>query len=654
MLAALVIAASMSVPSPVRADSSFVPDSTADEVDEIPGDGVCATTSGACTLRAAIQETNALAGADTITLPAGTYTLTLGGRGEDGAVTGDLDIVDDLTITRLLEARVVVDGNNLDRVFHVLGATTHVEINAVTITGGHAGGGDGGGIWSEGVLDLVASTVTANSAGGHGGGIHFANATLSPGTPRLLNSTVSGNAASTGGGVFVADGTVTAQLTTVADNLALAGGGVGTASDAVLHVDQALIAGNTASTGPDCDGSVSFAGGQGSLIGDAADCDLRWADADDVIGIDPLLGPLEDNGGPTHTHELLDGSPAIDSGRIGPPGLGWPIFTDQRGVERPQGAGHDLGSFETGPDVVRLFGADRVETAARISQSLYPSKEPGGPGNPMTVVTGLDFPDALAAGPFSVKTGLDPILLVTTNTVPSAVWTEWFRLYGGGVIVGGPGAVSENIEVGLSLDFPVVRLAGPDRYATAAVLSASAFDPGTPVAYIATGLDFPDALAGSPVAGINGGPMLLVRPTSIPAATADELGRLQPQEIVILGGTGVVSLLVEGQLAAYTSGPVTRLAGADRYETAAVIAASQFAPGVPVAYIATGLDFPDAVAAGPVATRRGGPILLVRTDEIPASTAVELERLQPQQIVILGGPAVVSTNVRDALFQYVK
>ncbi|HYV66156.1 MAG TPA: CSLREA domain-containing protein, partial [Myxococcales bacterium] len=113
-----VVALILAAPLTARA-ATFTVNSTADAVDVSPGDGVCATADGSCTLRAAIQEANALAGADTVVLPAGTYLLTLAGAGEDGAATGDLDITGDLIIAGAGAASTVVDGNGLDRVFHV-------------------------------------------------------------------------------------------------------------------------------------------------------------------------------------------------------------------------------------------------------------------------------------------------------------------------------------------------------------------------------------------------------------------------------------------------------------------------------------------------------------------------------------------------------
>ena len=193
------------------------------------------------------------------------------------------------------------------------------------------------------------------------------------------------------------------------------------------------------------------------------------------------------------------------------------------------------------------------------------------------------------------------------------------------------------------------RYAGSDRYATAAVVSANTFSPGVPVAYVAVGSDFPDALAGVPAAIRRGGPILLTRTTSIPAATASELSRLNPAEIVVLGGTAAVSSTVESQLAAYTSGPVRRLAGSNRFGTAAAISQDTFPSGSSVVYVATGSDFPDALAAGPIAGLNDGPVLLTTKDSLPSVTRNEILRLGPSQIVILGGDAAVSPAVAAEL-----
>jgi len=199
----------------------------------------------------------------------------------------------------------------------------------------------------------------------------------------------------------------------------------------------------------------------------------------------------------------------------------------------------------------------------------------------------------------------------------------------------------------------VRRVAGNDRYGTAAQVSAESFNPGVPVAYVATGADFPDALAAGPAAAQAGGPVLLTARSSLPAATINELLRLRPSQINVLGGTGAVSDAVIAALRQYaTSGVVRRFAGADRFGTAAQLSSEVFAPGAPVAYVATGRDFPDALAGGVAAARYGGPVLLVTANAIPAATAAELSRLRPSSIVLLGGTGVVSDAVKDALHAY--
>src|SRR2546427_7295051 len=110
------------------AAATFTVNDTADAVDAVPGDGFCATAGGTCTLRAAIQEANALPGPDTIMVPPGTYLLTIEGRDEDAPVTGDLDITDDVTITGAGADRTILDGNGIDRIFDIELPTSRVAI----------------------------------------------------------------------------------------------------------------------------------------------------------------------------------------------------------------------------------------------------------------------------------------------------------------------------------------------------------------------------------------------------------------------------------------------------------------------------------------------------------------------------------------------
>ena len=113
--------------------------SFADEVDAAPGDGACVTLSGDCSLRAAIQEANALPGPDDVTLPAGTYTLTLAGGAEDAAVTGDLDITDSIAIAGAGPATTTVTGGAGfdDRIVDIRAPpAAQVTISGLTVSGG--------------------------------------------------------------------------------------------------------------------------------------------------------------------------------------------------------------------------------------------------------------------------------------------------------------------------------------------------------------------------------------------------------------------------------------------------------------------------------------------------------------------------------------
>jgi len=196
--------------------------STADTVDVSPGNGVCQDAAGNCTLRAAVMEANALAGPDTITLPAGTYTLTRGPFDDeanfDGARDdiGDLDVLNgDLTINGAGAASTIIDGGGIDRIIEVndfagSGVAVNLTITGVTLRNGNTHVGDGGYFAPGGAiqfdgfgsvskrLTLDSCVVTANRADAQGGGISIIFGALT-----LTNTTISGNESThaTGGGV---------------------------------------------------------------------------------------------------------------------------------------------------------------------------------------------------------------------------------------------------------------------------------------------------------------------------------------------------------------------------------------------------------------------------------------------------------------------
>jgi hypothetical protein len=359
---------------------------------------VTTTGDGKVSLREAICAANNNTGADIINLPADTYTLTIVGAFENSNVQGDLDILaagGDLTIDGAGAGISIIDGDGVvinDRVFHIApyGGSITVNISGVTIQNGNTGGG-GGGILNvgSGTVNITNSTLSGNQAAGLGGGgigntkdggtVNITNSTLSAnqttadgggiynddgGTVNITNSTLSGNQATGGGGGIFNASTVTMKNVTIADNAADDdgngtgdGGGVYNFSGGTVNLKNTIVAANSDETPvpgsihPDVSGAFSSNGY--NLIGDGTGSSglINGVNGDQVGAsgspIDPVLGPLTNNGGDTFTHALLVGSPAIDAGT----NTGCPT-TDQRDEPRPaDGDGDgtatcDIGAFE--------------------------------------------------------------------------------------------------------------------------------------------------------------------------------------------------------------------------------------------------------------------------------------------------------------------
>ncbi len=246
------------------------------DVDRIDDDATKTACTGAvndCTLRGAIIASNTSMGADVINLPDGTYTLSIGGTGEDNAATGDLDIRDSLTITGAGQTTTIIDGAALDRVIQtdpIGGGTIAVTIQELTIQHGAAPqiafvNAEGGGIrngatapsglTAAGTLHLIDVTVDHNTSEKSGGGVS------NDGVLTMVNCAITANTAgngANGGGIAQDDeGTLSLNGTTVSGNFAEAGGGVGggifvgffsTGASPVVTIDNSTISGNTART----------------------------------------------------------------------------------------------------------------------------------------------------------------------------------------------------------------------------------------------------------------------------------------------------------------------------------------------------------------------------------------------------------------------
>lgn len=293
--------------------------------------------------------------------------------------------------------------------------------------------------------------------------------------------------------------------------------------------------------------------------------------------------------------------------------------------------------------VVRTAGDDRFETAAKLSATTY-----RGDVDTVYLVNGLDYPDALVAGALAGQNG-QPLLLTTNEALPEKTAAEIQRLKPKRVVaVGGSAVVGDRVLAQAAKaagGADKQRIFGANRFATAsAVADAEAHTGGT--VYLAAGMDFPDALAASSAAGAAGGVVLLTLADEIPEPTRKALAALKPSELIVVGGYGAIEPEVLGEASRIAGVRGTRTFGANRFETAQAVADEAFAPGVGVTYLASGMDFPDALAAASVAGTRRGPVLLTEAKELPEIIRTGIANFQPKAGVVVGGSAVVSDQVK--------
>jgi putative cell wall-binding protein len=218
------------------------------------------------------------------------------------------------------------------------------------------------------------------------------------------------------------------------------------------------------------------------------------------------------------------------------------------------------------------------------------------------------------------------------------------------------GTDSETITVTVSAPAGLVVLSieGPNRFATAIEISKKAFPTGSEYVIIATGMNWPDALGGSALAGALDAPILLTRQDVLPTEVRDEIVRLGATKAIVLGGTPAVSAAVYNQIDAITNVTVERIFGPTRYETANAVAARTIQvmgnayDGT--AFIATGLNFPDALGASPLAAAKGWPIYLANPLQgANASLVALMKAAGVTDAILLGGANVVSDLIRAEL-----
>ena len=388
-------------------------------------------------------------------------------------------------------------------------------------------------------------------------------------------------------------------------------------------------------------------------------------------GIDPTATVTVVSGGsPKYASGTSVRLPAInghrDTGQTSCPGTTlYPLLANLRTAVKTQMAQGASGTAdyarqcrpEGDPDagpVSRAKGENRIATAIAATHWYWASG-----AETAVIANAYDFPDALAAGALAATYDA-PLLLTNGDSLHAAVATRLQQMdVKRAFVMGGPVALSQRVVTDLQgLDIAVTRVAGPNRYATAATAARAAGAPGREVTLALGSHDvadraWPDALAaGALVATPQRMPTLLTKQTTLPEETIGALRDLNAETVWILGGTGAVSAKVEQRIADLGM-TVRRLAGKTRYGTSAAAAteARRRQGATPnTLVLASGADFPDALAGAAVAAERNATLLLIPPCglEQSAETVAYLNNAGDthRDGVVLGSTAAASDRVR--------
>ncbi len=288
------------------------------------------------------------------------------------------------------------------------------------------------------------------------------------------------------------------------------------------------------------------------------------------------------------------------------------------------------------PTSDRVAGDNRELTAVGVAKKYF------SPGvEAVYVANGYNFPDALSAGPAAAR-AKSPLLLAGKNWINDATLEEVKRLAPKRVfLVGGADVVDNGVATKLSAIAPVTRVAGGTRYTTAVEVAGQWSAANT--VYIAYGLNFPDALSGGSGAAKEGAPLLLSDGDGLSAETAAAIKRLGAKKVVLVGGPDVLTPAVERAVRdVVPSVDLVRAGGVDRYDTAALIIKNVTGADKPKsAFVATGLNYPDALAGVPAAAVTNSPLALTQRNCVPSSVKAELDKLPLEKVTRLGGSNVV-------------
>jgi putative cell wall-binding protein len=524
------------------------------------------------------------------------------------------------------------------------------------VISGNVAPNSGGGlfVWNSQDLSMEDCFIQGNTAQNFsGGGVQIGDATPA----RLERCEIGGNQAQTAGaGIHVwDDADVRIDSSMVYQNTTASG------ADGGVHATNATVRGRNV-TVADNTGGASHAGTGSAWMTNT----ILWGNGDDVDGVTTTYSDIQDGDPGTGNisadprflltwpwdYRIARNSPCLDTGsNADVPALDIahndrPLDGDLDGT-----VVNDMGAFERPLTVDRLAGPDRYATANAIAQDEFFL------AGAAVIATGRDYPDALCASALAGFYG-GPILLTQPDYLPEGVLDrlaehDFSRVF----IVGGEGVVHDSVRAELeAAGYTVERLAGSDRYATSRAVAEHIIGAGDPAfpeteAFVARGDLFPDALALSPYAYSQAWPVLLTRPDSLPASTEGAITSLGLDSFYVAGGTGAVSSQVEARLDTLGA-DVERFGGSDRYGTALALALkAQDAQWADFGFVglATGLDFPDALAGGGRCGHERGVLLLTRPDALPegVAAAISARRTDVMEVYAFGGEAVVYPDVLE-------
>jgi putative cell wall-binding protein len=297
------------------------------------------------------------------------------------------------------------------------------------------------------------------------------------------------------------------------------------------------------------------------------------------------------------------------------------------------------------PAMERLAGADRYEAAVSISKAGFAAGEP----NTVYLASGNGYADALSAAPAAAHQHA-PLLLTGRDALPASIKAELLRLAPPKIVVAGGSAsvspaVIDELEA-LPFSPSVIRIGGADRFVVSRGIAEYAFADAS-TAYVATGMNFPDALAAGPAAAQFDAPVILINgaAASVDAATLNVLDDLGVTSVKIAGGEATVSPAIEAQLTS-TFTTVKRNGGADRYAAAVSINGDAFASATTV-YLATGEKFPDALTGAALAGNKGAPLFVSPGSCVPVSVINAIADLGATNVVLLGGRASLAVGIES-------